>query len=143
MDALFELLFEVFFEIILELVLESGFRGVAELLANRIVRVVLGVALAVVGGFGAGYWWGARLTERGRTEVPNSLWVSIGLAIVFAVLALSSRLTQDDRLEPAHEPLREKLAIWRWAPTRLLGFALMNAATAAGIAAGFTPMAPH
>ena len=143
MEIIFELLFEFVFQVVVELLFEAGFRGVAKALSNRVVRVVLGLALAIGAGYGGGYWWGSRLSELGRTEPPNSLWVSIGLAVAFAALALvrAARTTEVAYQQPAATPQRTSplQPPWRWSPMRLLGFALLNAAVATGIDVGFTP----
>ena len=134
MAILFELLFEIVFQFLGELLFETAFR----LLANRVVRAVL----AAAAGFGGGYWWGARLTELGRTDPPRSLWVSVGLVALFATVALVKVLRRDrPRLRPDSrmDRFEEAFAPWRWSAARLLGFALMNVAVAAGIAAGFDP----
>ena len=138
MEILFELLFEVVLQFVGEVVLEAGFRVVGRVLANRVVRAVLGMAA----GFGGGYWWGARLSELGRTEPPRSLWVSIGLAVFFGTVALVKVLRREPpRLRPDSrmERFEQAFTPWRWSPARLLGFALVNVAVAAGIAAGFDP----
>lgn len=134
MEVIFELLFEIVFQFLAELLFDTAFR----LLAHRVVRAVL----AAAAGFGAGYWWGARLIELGRTEPPRSLWVSIALAALFATVALVKVLR---RHRPRRRPdarmdrFEEALTPWRWSAARLLGFALVNVAVAAGIAAGFDP----
>ena len=138
MGILFELLFEVVLQFVGEVVLEVGLRGVARLLVNRVVRAALGVAA----GFGGGYWWGSWLTEAGRTVPPRSLGVSIGLAVAFATVALVKVLRRDPRRFPPETRmarLGEMFTPWRWSPGRLGGFALVNVAVAAGIAAGFDP----
>lgn len=145
MEIIFELLFEVVGQFLIEVVGDFGFRGVARTLSNRIVKAVLGAVLAVGVGFGSGYWWGNRLTEAGRTDPPSSLWVSIALVAVFSAIALY-RIVQA-RDERRGSPWRAQeggasVLPWRWSATRLLGFALMNAAVATGIAVGFTPNAP-
>ena len=142
MEILFELVFEILGQIIFEFLLEGTFRGLARVLSNRIVRSVLGTGLGVAVGYGGGYWWGSRLTELGRTGPPKSLWVSIGLAVLFITLAVVQALRRESRREDAEsrrERLAAALAPWRWSVVRLLGFALLNAAAAVGIAAGFTP----
>ena len=152
MEILFELVFEILGQFILEVLVEGGFRKAARFLSNRIVRAVLGAGFAVAAGFAGGYWWGARLTELGRTDPPTSLWVSISLAAVFLTIALVQALRRASSIEtvtdpsPSETPLDrhgivERLAPWRWSVARLSGFALLNAAAAAGIAAGFTPRA--
>lgn len=141
-EILFELVFEILGQIIFEFLLEGTFRGLARVLSNRIVRAVLGTGLGVAVGYGVGYWWGSRLTELGRTDPPKSLWVSIGLAVLFITLAVVQALRRESRQEDAEsrrERLAAALAPWRWSVVRLLGFALLNAAAAVGIAVGFTP----
>ena len=74
------------------------------------------------------------MTELGRTEPPKSLWVSIGLAGVFAAFAVVRAVKG--------RPFSERHVLfvpWRWSVLRLVSFAVMNVAAAAGIAAGFTP----
>jgi hypothetical protein len=134
MATIFELLIEIVFQFLGELLFDTAFR----LLANRVVRAVL----AAAAGFGGGYWWGARLTELGRTEPPSSLWVSIALVALFAAIALVKILRRDPpRLRPDSrmDRFEEAFTPWRWSAARLLGFALVNVAVAAGIAAGFDP----
>lgn len=144
MEIVLELLFEIVGQVVFEFLLEGVFRGVARLLSNRIVRVVLGSGLAVAVGYGGGYWWGSRLTELGRTDPPKSLWVSVSLVVFFLALALIRMARREVRQENAslqREWIAERLLPWRWSLGRLLGFALLNAAVAAGIAVGFAPQA--
>lgn len=135
MEIILELVLEFFGQIVLEFLLDGIGRGVARVLRNRVVKAVLGLALGAAVGFGGGYWWGSRLTELGRTEPPRSLWVSIALAGVFVALAGVRAVRR--RRPVAYDTVA--LAPWRWSVLRLVGFAVMNAAAAAGIAAGFTP----
>lgn len=143
MGFILELLLELVVQLLIEVVAEAGFRGIGRILSNRVVRAVLGIVSILSVGFGAGFWWGSRLTELGRTEPPSSLWVSIACVLGFALLA-AVRAMQDtpsavpsdglsDRMLGAFQP-------WRWSPTRLLGFSLLNASVAVGIAVGFTPL---
>lgn len=139
MELIFELLFELFGQLIVELIFEAGFRGAARILSNRVVRAVL----AVGAGFGGGYWWGWRLTEIGRTDPPNALWVSIGLAVAFTAAALvKARTGEGSDGSGTHNRAAQALLPWRWSASRLAGFALVNAAVATGVAAGFTPKVP-
>ncbi len=140
MEILFELVFEILGQFVLEILMEGTFRGVARLLSNRIVRGALGAGFAVAAGFAGGYWWGSRLTELGRTDPPTSLWVSIGLAALFLGIALVQGLRRPSGDTELHDGgIAERLVPWRWSVGRLLGFALLNAAAASGIAAGFVP----
>lgn len=142
MEVLLEVIFEFLFQFLFELVLEGAFRGLARPLRNRIVRAVLGVGLALAVGYGGGFWWGSRLTESGRTQPPKSLWVSIGLAVLFGTVTAVQALRREPKPAPplsARDRLVAALTPWRWSVVRLLGFALFNAAIATGIAAGFEP----
>lgn len=131
-----EFLLEVVGQVVLELLLDGLGRVFGGALRNRYVKAALGLAIAAAVGFGGGYWWGDRLTELGRTDPPRSLWVSIALAGVFVGFAVVRALKG--------RPFSERHVLfvpWRWPVLRLLSFAVMNAAAAAGIAAGFTPRA--
>lgn len=129
MEIIFELFFQVLFELIGEVLFEVGFRGTARVLRSRVGRFVL----ASAAGFGGGLWWGARLSERGRVNEPATLWISLALAVVSGVWAVwrwrGRPLDGSSLLAPP----------WRWPAYRLVGFALLNAAVAAGVAAGFHP----
>ena len=138
MEIILELVLEFFGQVILEFLLDGIGRGVARVLRNRLVKAVLGLVTGAAVGFGAGYWWGARLTELGRTDPPKSLWVSIALAGVFLALAVARGVR---RRRPAADDDTVTLAPWRWSVLRLVVFGVMNTAAAAGIAAGFTPRA--
>ncbi len=148
MEVIFELLFEVAFQLVIELVFNFGLRGVGRMLSNRVVRVVLGIVIGGAVAYGGGWWWGDRLSEAGRTEVPSSLYVSIGLAVAFAALALLRALkgkrddtftvTLGDLLEEPGESL-PLLSPVHWSTGRLLTFSLINVALALGISAGFSP----
>ena len=135
MEIILELVLEFLGQVILEFLLDGIGRGAARVLRNRVVKAVLGVTVAAAVGYGGGYWWGARLTELGRTEPPKSLWVSIALAGMFVALAVVRAVRR--RRPVADDAVT--LMPWRWSVLRLVGFAVMNAAAAAGIAAGFTP----
>ena len=136
MGLIVEFLLEIVGQLVVEVLISLVGQGVAALLRNRVVKAVLGLVTAAAVGYGGGYWWGARLTELGRTDPPKSLWVSIGFAGVFLALAVVRAV----KGRPFSE--RRMLFVpWRWSVLRLAGFAVMNASAAAGIAAGFTPRA--
>ena len=137
MEIILELLLEFVGQVVLEFLLDVLGRGAARVLRNRVVKAVLGVAVGAGVGFGGGYWWGARLTELGRTDPPKSLWVSIALACVFVALAVVRAVRRRRPVADDTVPL----VPWRWSVLRLVGFAVLNAAAAAGIAAGFEPRA--
>jgi hypothetical protein len=66
--------------------------------------------------------------------------VSVGLAALFVTIALVQGLRRaSGGTELQNGGIAERLAPWRWSVVRLLGFSLLNAAAAAGIAAGFVP----
>jgi len=139
-----ELLVELVLQLVIELLFEGGFRVVGRALSRPLVRAAVSVVCAVGVGFGLGWWWGDRLADAGRTAWPQSLWVSIGLAVVFTVAALAVGL-RDTFRDPGEEPdtfgerIRLLFMPWRWPAFRLGGFALFNAAIATGIALGFDP----
>src|SRR5205085_7109386 len=108
LEIIFNLLFEIVGQLLVEALFEAGFHGLAKALGHRVVRAVLGVALGAAIGFGGGYWWGARLTEAGRTDPPTSLWISIALALAFAVLAVVRLLRGRDWSE------QRRALPWRW-----------------------------
>ncbi len=131
-----EFLLEIVGQFVLELLLDGLGRVLGGALRNRVVKAVIGLTVAAAIGFGGGYWWGERLTELGRTNPPRSLWVSIGLAGAFVVLAVVRAV----RGRPFSE--RHVLFLpWQWPVLRLVTFAVMNTAAATGIAAGFTSRA--
>lgn len=130
MELVFELLFQFVFEVVGDVLFETGFRRTARVARSRVGRLVI----AVAAGFGAGLWWGARLSERGRVDEPRSLWISLALAVVFGLGAL----WRWRRGRPAQDP-HVVSPPWRWPLYRLAGFAVLNLAVAAGIAVGFNP----
>lgn len=144
MEILVEFLFEVVFQLVIELLLEGGFRAAGRALSRPLVRAAVGVVFAVGVGFALGWWWGNRLADAGHTDWPQSLWVSIGLAVVFTVAALAVGARDAFRVE-TEEPdtfgarMRLLFMPWRWPAMRLGGFALFNTAIATGIALGFDP----
>jgi hypothetical protein len=149
-EAIFELLIEGALQLVLELLSEVGFRGVGKLLSNRIIRWVLGTVSAAALAYGGGWWWGDRAAEMGDHELPTSFYVSIGLAVVFGVLAVvravrgrrsdTFRVSVDDLFDEPAESLR-LLSPVHWSALRLLGFCLVNVAVALGVNAGFAPEA--
>ena len=80
MDFVVEVVLQLVFEVLGESLVEAGFHGAAMVLRSRIGPVVV----ASVVGFGAGLWWGVRLSERGRTHEPRTLWISLALGVVAA-----------------------------------------------------------
>lgn len=142
MEIVLELLVEFLSQIIFEFLLEGSFRWIARLLSSSVVRTVFAVGLAVAVGYSGGYWWGSRLTELGRTDPPTSLWVSLGLTVLFITLAVARALPREKgeaQTPSQRERLEDALVPWRWSVLRLLGYALLNASVAAGVAVGVTP----
>lgn len=147
MGIFVEVLLEAILWLVGEVVLETGSRGLARLLASRIGRGVIALA-AIALAYGGGWWWAHRFAGAGQTAWPTALRVTVGLALVFALLALLRRLRT--QAAPKSSPpapassgdgLRAGLALapWRWPAGRLAGFALLNAAAAMGILVGFSP----
>ena len=124
MDFIIEVLFWFIFEVLGEVLFEAGSHGAAAVLRSFVGHFVV----ASVAGLGAGLWWGARLSERGRVREPRTVWMnqsrsrrsgcgSGGLAMEASVVSPP----------------------WCWPTYRLVGFAILNAAVAAGVAIGFHP----
>jgi hypothetical protein len=138
-----QFLAELFIQFVVEAVFEGAAEGVVRALRHRTFRLVTAVTAVVGLGFGCGVWWGARLTESGRTEQPRSLWVSIALAVVFAaasVYRLRRDGTQPTAVDEPHPQIRRPLlAPWRWTAARLAVFATLNVGVALGITVGFEP----
>lgn len=147
MEVILELLFEGVFQLVLEILSEFGFRGIGKVLSNRVVRWVVGTVTGAALAYGAGWWWGNRATEAGDAEIPTSFAVSIGLAVVFGVLALlralrgrrrdTFRVSWTDLFDEPAESIRLMSPV-HWSALRLLGFCLVNVAIAVGINAGYT-----
>lgn len=130
MGFIFELVFQVVFEVFAELFLETGSHGAARVLRSRLVRFTIASAV----GLGVGLWWGTRLSEMGRVQQPRMLWISLALAIAAGLGAVwrwrrSGGVDDQSVLAPP----------WRWPAKRLAGFAVFNAAIAAGVVIGFDP----
>lgn len=135
MDFLFEIVFQVVFEVVGELFMEFGFKASA-----RVVRSKLGrAAVSSVVGFGFGVWWGAHLAGQGGSHRPRLLWVSLAVALAAGVGALWRRRQARERPREGVQRVIVFLAPWRWPAFRLVGFALLNAAIAAGILTGWHP----
>ncbi len=130
MDFIFELIFQLLFEVIGEFLFEAGFHGAARVLRSRVGRFVV----ASLAGFGAGFWWGARLSAKGRVQEPRTLWISLALAVLAGLGAVW-------RWRQGSETVDEAVVSppWRRPTYRLAGFAILNAAVAAGVAVGFQP----
>ncbi len=134
MEAVFEIVLQFVLEVAGELLFEAGLQRLARAFGSRTGRFAVGS----VAGFAAGLWWGARLSEAGRVEPPRALWVSLVLAGVTGGAALW-RGRKGDR--PGSESV--VAPPWRWPGGRLAGFAVLNAAVAAGIVIGFHPRPPR
>lgn len=150
MGFLLEIVFEAVFQFVAEVVLETGSRGLGRLLSSRIGRGVIGLAALVVA-CGGGWWWGRRLAGAGHTGWPTALWISVGLTVVSALLAVLRRHRAQASPRPSTaapasggDDLRVMvgLAPWRWPPGRLVGFAILNAAVATGVVVGIDPAWP-
>ena len=142
MDFLVELLlqfvFEVLFEVLAELLLDLGVRGVARVLRSPLGRY----ATAALVGFGAGAWWGDYLSTAGRGHRPRLFWVSLALGTAFGVLAFARRRREGLRGSEPASRWERAFVPWTWPTFRLIGFAVLNFAIAAGIAVGFSPPVP-
>ncbi len=130
MEFLFELVFQFVFEVLGEFLVDAGYHGTVRVFRSRAGR--FGAASAV--GLGAGLFWGAWLSDAGRVQEPRALWISLGFGIVAGLGALWRRRRGD---RPGRQPVLTPP--WRWPAYRLVGFAVLNLAVAAGVAIGFSP----
>jgi hypothetical protein len=90
-------------------------------------------------GFGFGVWWGAHLVEQGAAHRPRLFWVSIALAVVAGIGAYR-RWQRSGWADPNEgQPVTVLQVPWRWPVYRLVAFAVLNTAIAAGIATGWHP----
>jgi hypothetical protein len=96
--------------------------------------------------YGGGWWWGDRAADAGDADIPTSFYVSIGLAIVFGLLAIARFVKgrRDDTFRVSFADLFEEpvesvrlLSPVHWSAWRLLGFCLVNIAVALGVNAGY------
>jgi hypothetical protein len=133
-DFFFELLIQLIIEVVTAIVFDLGLKAAATALLSRTFRW----SLMVVGGLSAGVWWGLRLSAQGRDHEPNALWVSLSFALIAVLLyvRISRKTTDSDR---SRESRKRFAPPWRWAPDRLIAFALLNVGVAVGIAVAFRP----
>ena len=131
MDVLIEVLVQLFVQVFVEIIgqalIELGFKATANVLRDRVARMVLGVAAGLAFGIG----WGAHLD--GGQHWPKLLWVSLGLMVGALVLAAQRPRGERSGWDRPFAPP------WQWPAERLLSFALLNLAIAGGIAATFRP----
>jgi hypothetical protein len=129
-EIIFELVFQFVFEIVIEGLLELGWHGTAKVLRSRPGRYTASASVGFIGGV----LWGAHVAELGQPDRPRLFWVSIVIAIV-ALLAAAYR-----RSRPADAISTRSFALpWTWPAWRLVGFAVLSGAVAAGIATGWQP----
>ncbi|GAC1369536.1 MAG: hypothetical protein NVSMB32_14330 [Actinomycetota bacterium] len=134
MDVIVELFVQVLFQVLGEFLVEAGFHGAARVLTSRVGRFLV----AAGAGFGAGFWWGARLSTRGRVHEPRALWVSLALAALAGLAALW-RWRRGGPVDKQSVGQSVVSPPWRWPAYRLVGLAILNAAVAVGVAIGFHP----
>ncbi|MCW2572100.1 MAG: hypothetical protein JWO88_2158 [Frankiales bacterium] len=142
MDFLVELLIQLVVQFVVEvigdLLFESVARGLGEMLVRPIGRCIIGGLV----GFGFGTAWGHRLS--GGSSWPKLLWVSLILGFVAIALAAgrsSAVADVGDRVRSRSPNFWIELLAppWRWPASRLVAFAILNAAIAGGIAVSFHP----
>ena len=143
MDFLLEVVIQVFLQFVVDFVaeylLQAGFRSASNVLRSRAGRLLVGALV----GAGFGYAWGHHLS--GGESWPKLLWVSIALGACAAVgaayrAARPARLVRPDDVPGGDGVVSELLSPpWRWDVERLAEFAVLNAAIAIGIGAGFDP----
>ena len=134
-EFLFELVFQFLFEFLADVVFEAGFKTTARVLRSRVGRYTAGAAVGLL----AGAAWGAYLESAGTAHRPRLMWVSLAVAGVALVAAAAKSSEIAPRSEKRRGPWTDAFAPWRWPPYRLVGFAVMNIALAAGIALAWDP----
>jgi hypothetical protein len=145
MEIIVELLVNLVVQVVGEILVDAGVEGLGAALRTTAGRIILGTTVAAGLGFAFGWWWGDRYANTlGTSDVPTSLVVSVALTAAFGVLTGISAIRSLRAEEPDHAPPGSLRSLtrwlpWRWAPARLAGFALANAAVAVGITVGFTP----
>jgi hypothetical protein len=132
-DFLLEIVFQVLFEVVAQALLDLGFRGASGVLRSRVGRSVV----AAGAGFGFGLWWGGRLSDAALVHRPRLLWVSVGVAVL--ALARAASTHRDANHNVASRGPRDLIDPTRWPGHRLVAFAVLNLAIAAGIEIGFVP----
>jgi hypothetical protein len=131
-DFVIELLVQAFVQVVVELLgdglLNLGRHGARQVISSRASRYVLGT----LAGLGLGAAWGAHLA--GGETWPKLFWVSIALGLGAFALAIA----RADVVRPPSLAVRDLLSPpWKWESERLMGFALINAGLAVGIAITF------
>jgi hypothetical protein len=132
LELLVQLVVQVVVELLYELLLRAAWHGAAALVRN----VLSGLALSFLAGLGLGILWGMHLY--GNETWPKLFWVSVGLGL----LAFAYAMTRPAGFAPRTEARRGGALLappWQWDPERLVGFALINAGIALGIAGSFGP----
>ncbi len=134
MDFVIELLVQLIVQIVVEflfdVVLRGAFVGLKRKLTTASGRRVFTAVVAA--GFGVA--WGAHLAA--HPHLPRLVWVSLVLAAV--AIALTARRHRPG--EPVRDGFwrRSLTWPWRWPTARLVDFALLNAALAAGTTVGYS-----
>jgi hypothetical protein len=131
-DVILEALVELIVQVLFEVVLEAGLHGLERALETRAGRAIAKTLITVGAGFGFGVAWGVHVANTGQRYTPRSVWVSVGLAVVGAALAVYARRDSEWDSRFGHVPV-----ILRWPSSRLAGLALLNVALAVGIYVGF------
>jgi hypothetical protein len=135
-DFLVELVVQLVVQVVMELLYELLLRFAWTAAAHLVRTLVSSFVLSFVAGLGVGVAWGHYLA--GNQTWPKLFWVSVALGLA----AFAYAMTRDDRVGRPNEPLRPGDLLsppWRWSSERLVGFALINAGIAAGIALAFGP----
>jgi hypothetical protein len=132
MELIFEVLFEFVAQVIFEVVVELGGHAVARVLDTRIGRAIASATLMAGFGFVGGYAWGRHVADIGHKGMPRTLWVSLGLAALAAVLAVRTRRDADWEERVASVPTVLKPTAERFAQLSFL-----NVTIALGVLVGF------
>lgn len=132
-EIVLQLVVQLVVELLYELLLRLAWRGAAHLVRN----LFTGFALSFVAGLAVGVLWGQHLA--GNATWPKLFWVSIALGVA----AFGYAVVRTEGLPSGGPGAPSRSAVltppWRWDAERLVGFALINAGIAVGIAGAFGP----
>jgi hypothetical protein len=131
-DVLLEFLVEFVVQLLFEVVLDSGLRGLERLLRTKAGRAIATILVMLGVGYGAGFAWGVHVANTGQRYTPRSVWVSVGLAVLAAALAVYARRDPDWDTRFSRVP-----TMLQWPVSRLASLVVLNAALAIGVAVGF------
>jgi hypothetical protein len=133
MELVLELVVWLVVQVVVEIIGEALWEGATRTMRSRTGRHVVGGII----GFAGGLAWGILYTD--LPAYPKTLWVSLALAAAGFALAAGSRGPVPATAQPGRPSgwRRVTIAPSAWPAHRLIGFALLNLAIAAGVLIGY------